>query len=172
MVTAANLSDGLWERTGGVQSRSSFTDVLKHRAQMLTRLTSPSTSIRRLKILGLNIRLVARNEWLRLWPNMGPLLQTEHFAMAGFLEFLPVLAKQCPVDWTTAPSESLETRLAQQRRPDSRRVNTGDLNVVALRYHADSAISNNRQGPILQPVSVQCPGGDRVVHIDPARFAT
>ena len=53
----------------------------RQRVQMLIFLISPSITMRRLNTFGLNMRLVARIEWLRLWPNCGPLPQTEHLAM-------------------------------------------------------------------------------------------
>ena len=48
---------------------------------METDFGSPFTIILRFTMFGLNFRFVARIEWLRLWPNCGPLLQIEHLAM-------------------------------------------------------------------------------------------
>ena len=50
--------------------------ALRQRVQTYSRLGEPPTEMRTFCRFGLNRRLVATMEWLRLFPNEGPFLHT------------------------------------------------------------------------------------------------
>jgi hypothetical protein len=54
-----------------------------HLAHKTFRVFFPAMSTVTLWRLGLKVRLVARSEWLRLWPNIVVLPQDSHFAMVN-----------------------------------------------------------------------------------------
>ena len=60
--------------------------VLRQRVQTFTRRFSPFISRLRRETFGFHILRVARIEWLRVFPNCGPLPQTKHFAIVVSLE--------------------------------------------------------------------------------------
>lgn len=60
---------------------SSLASVLMHLVQRTLRTYFPFSSTRTRWRLGLNLRRVARIEWLRRLPNMGPLPHISHLAM-------------------------------------------------------------------------------------------
>ena len=60
---------------------SSLASVLMHLVHSTLRTYTPFSSTRTRWRLGLNLRRVARMEWLRRLPNMGPLPQFSHLAM-------------------------------------------------------------------------------------------
>ena len=64
--------------------------VRRQRVQTFTRCFSPLITRLRRDTFGFHILRVARIEWLRVFPNCGPLPQTPHFAIVFSLErFVP-----------------------------------------------------------------------------------
>ena len=106
---------------------------------MKIRFDSPFTFTRRFTRFGLNLRFVACIEWLRRWPNWGPLLQTEHLAI-GIRPF-EIGPRNCAV----ASDRAEERRV--RRGPAPRAICPGKpFGTWTLRYHARKVCSKERTG--------------------------
>ena len=86
--------------------------VRRQRVQTFSRRFSPLITRLRRDTFGFHILRVARIEWLRVFPNCGPLPQTPHFAIVVSLELVfpersNVSIGHSAVQWDFARSDTL-----------------------------------------------------------------